>query len=549
MIIDANELDDGASLSYDLCIIGSGPAGTTIANELRRSKLRVCVLESGQFKKTKHADALKKVFSEGMPIKQNSRERVVGGASLTWDGLSRPLDPIDLEKRPWVPFSGWPINFDELSPYYLAAAERYGFPHPDLFSPEAFENLKAEGDYRFDWKRMEEVTLLALQNPQRFGPMLDTGNTDLYTDATVTHLSVPSVSSSVKSVAIKTRGQKTITLQARFFVLATGGIENARLLLISGIGNQYDQVGRYFMNHPKNALGIISPARTVRHLPAYFGFLRKGWAGYVGLRLNDCTQRQLGVLNSYVRFEPLYPWSDRAGVQLLIKYIKSKRWLWNKLERFKGETANLRDYAETGDDPDFDLGDERAPGFGRLVLEMAKDSPFVAQYGFYRVFDKLRPRVRAIRIRNFVEMEPHQENRVVLAEEKDCFGNPLPKVRNWATPLDRRSLMELHRILAEELASMGFGTLRSDLLAQQSEISNPQSAIEWPIDSDASHHLGTTRMGLSPRTSVVDAACRLHGVSNLYLAGGSVFSASGFANPTYTIVALAIRLARHLERP
>ena len=547
MIIDANELDEGTSLPYDLCIVGSGPAGIALANELRKSKLRVCILESGQFKKTRHADALKKVFSEGMPIKQNSRERVVGGASLTWDGLSRPLEPMDFEKRPWVPFSGWPIGFADLAPHYEAAAETYGFPHPDLFSPDRFENLKAEGDCRFDWKRVEEVTLLALQQPQRFGPMFKsifekTGNTDLYTDATVTNLSVPPVSSSVQSVAIRTRGHRTIRLVAKRFVLATGGIENARLLLLSGLGNEQDQVGRYFMNHPKNALGVIVPTRVVRHLPAYFGFLRKGLAGYVGLRLGDCAQRELGVLDSYVRFEPLYPWSDRAGVQLLIKYIKSKRWLWEKLERFKGETANLRDYAETGDDPDFDLGEERAPGLGRLLLEMAKDSPFVAQYGFYRVFDKLRPRVRAIRIRNFIEMEPHPDNRVLLTEEKDCFGNPLPKVQNWATPLDQRSLVELHRVLADELQGQSFGTLSSDLLTAN------RDDLQWTIDTDASHHLGTTRMGTSPCTSVVDADCRLHGLSNLYLAGGSVFSASGFANPTYTIVALAIRLARHLER-
>jgi choline dehydrogenase-like flavoprotein len=352
----------------------------------------------------------------------------------------------------------------------------------------------------------------------------------------------------VVSAGIRTRGQKAITLHAKRFVLATGGIENARLLLLSGIGNEYDQVGRYFMNHPKNALGVISPARAVRHLPAYFGFLRKGWAGYIGLRLNDCTQRQLGVLNSYVRFEPLYPWSDRAGVQLLIKYIKSKRWLWQKLERFKGETATLRDYAETGDDPDFDLGGERAPRLGRLMLEMAKDSPFVAQYGFYRVFDKLRPRVPAIRIRNFIEMEPHPDNRVILGDEKDCFGNPLPMVRNWATPLDQRSLAELHHILSEELDAMGFGTLTSDFISPHSAFRIPHSAFGWPIDNDASHHLGTTRMGTEARTSVVDADCRVHGVANLYIAGGSVFSASGFANPTYTIVALAIRLARYLEK-
>jgi choline dehydrogenase-like flavoprotein len=137
-----------------------------------------------------------------------------------------------------------------------------------------------------------------------------------------------------------------------------------------------------------------------------------------------------------------------------------------------------------------------------------------------------------------MEMEPNPENRVVLAGELDAYGQPLPLVRHRCSERDRRSLVALHEALAEELPRAGVGRLESDLSA----------AEPWPIDQDASHHMGTTRMGSDPRQSVVDPALRLHGVANVYLAGASVFPASGCANPTFTIVALSIRLARQLAR-
>ena len=114
--VDCNELNEASDPPhYDLCIIGSGPAGLTVANELRERRLRICVLESGQPRKTEHGDRLRKVWSEGdIAVEDHSRERVIGGASSTWDGLSAPLDPIDLEPRPWLPRSGWPIEYADL---------------------------------------------------------------------------------------------------------------------------------------------------------------------------------------------------------------------------------------------------------------------------------------------------------------------------------------------------------------------------------------------------------------------------------------------------
>jgi len=136
-----------------------------------------------------------------------------------------------------------------------------------------------------------------------------------------------------------------------------------------------------------------------------------------------------------------------------------------------------------------------------------------------------------------MEMEPRPENRVMLGGENDVYGRPLPVVRHECTELDKRSMIALHDVLKDELSQNSFGHMLSNLREEKS----------WPIDLDASHHMGTTRMGIDPRESVVNRDCRLHDVDNVYMAGGSVFPTSGCANPTYTMVALSIRLARHLE--
>jgi choline dehydrogenase-like flavoprotein len=549
MIIDANELDPARPrATYDVAVVGSGPAGLTVANELHGRGLRVCVLESGQTRRTAHADRLGRVWSEGaIGVGERSRERVLGGTSSTWDGLSAPLDPIDLQPRPWLPLSGWPIGYDELCRYYAQAADRYGFASPDLYTTAHVAALKADGDCQFRWGRLSERLMLAPTRPQRFArqlwPLLQAPDLDVYTDADVVELAATPSRTAIEAAEVRTRGGRALRVRAALFVLAAGGIENARLLLNSrgvchdGLGNEHDQVGRHFMNHPRNPRGIVTLARELRHLPAYFGCLYRGRAAYLALRLDDRSQEQLGVLNAYVRLEPLYPWSDVEAVQLLINYIKSRRWLWERLQQYKGEFAALRDYAETGDDWAIKvLG--AVPSLPRLLLAMLRAPRAVSRYLFHRLVDrKTRPRVCAVRIRNFMEMQPYPDNRVMLAPEDDCYGRPLALVRHSPTPLDRRSLIELHRVLADELRAAGFGRLTSDLA----------EADPWPITDDASHHMGATRMGTSVATSVVDADCRLHTVPNVYVAGSSVFPTSGYANPTYTIVALAIRLAAHLD--
>lgn len=542
MIVDLDQHPDSAPDGHDVLVIGSGPAGITLARECAAEGLSVCVLESGLAHPTRRGDRLRAVESEGIVIKDRSRERVLGGASTTWAGLSSPLDPPEFDERPWQELPGWPLAREELLPLWREAA-RYRFATLEMFEPSGFGRLRTGGEIAPQWRGLVEKTFLAAAEPQDFGrewrEMFAVPGKDLVLDATVVRLFADGEGGRLAALAARSRGGVERTFRARVVVLACGGIENARLLLASGGPFAEGPVGRGLMNHPKRYAGLLHLARPVRHLPYYFGCLHEGYAGYAGLRLPDAVQRERALVQSYVRFEPLYPWTDRRGVEALVTLVKGSGGLFrNWKERRREEVVELRDWSETGDDSD--LQNERRGVLGTLGLAglVLRDSPAVARYTWNRLRSRGAPEVRTIRLRNFMEMEPRLANRVELSERTDELGTPLPRVVHFPSERDRRSLLELHRALDEEVRALGLGTVESDLA----------QAHPWPIVEDASHHMGTTRMGLDPATSVVDPSGRHHRVENLFCAGASLFPTGGVANPTFTIVALSIRLARTIAR-
>ncbi|MBL8695241.1 MAG: GMC family oxidoreductase [Planctomycetes bacterium] len=549
MIRDLGDDAPATLPEYDVCIVGSGPAGMTVARELSSGGLRIAVLESGKLKPTPFGDRLRFVESDGIRIKEYSRERVLGGASSTWAGLSAPLDPCDFVERPWMRHSGWPIARAELLAHYEEACGRYRFAALERFGPSGFGALRSKGSHQPAWKSLEEKIFLACAEPQHFGrehrSIFDAQGVDLYLDATVLALEADAMRSRVDRARLRTSQDKELRLTAGVFVIATGGIENARLLLASrdycerGLGNENDAVGRYLMNHPKHYHGVLRLDRPVDDLPYYFGCIVDDYAGYAGLRLREEVQRERRLLNSYARFEPVFPWTGSTGVESLVTIVKRTKFALKSFRaRRKGKVVTLRDYSETGDDSDLQNERKSATGWLSLGWNVLADSPRVASYAYYRFAERAKPPIGAVRLRNFMEMEPDPENRVTLGSSRDAFGQQVPFVRHRCTELDRRSLVELHKTLRDEFPSAGLGRLETTL----------ESADPWPIDQDASHHMGTTRMGNDPRVSVVDRTCKIHSVPNVYLAGASVFPTSGCANPTFTIVALAIRLARHLRQ-
>lgn len=544
MIFDLDSKTSGDLPEYDLCIVGSGPAGMTVARELASSGLRICVLESGLDRTTERGDALRTTRSEGIHIKEHSRERVLGGASTTWSGLSSPYDAIDTEEREFLDHSAWPVPREELNAAYGVCSERYRFAALETFEGGEFERLRAKGDLTPDWEVLDEKVFLAAAEPQNFGRewrnVFESESVDLYLDATVLELSSEPGTKRIAAASLVTKSGTNVSLRAAKFVIATGGIENARLLLLSrdmcsaGLGNEHDQVGRYFMNHPKSYFGMVRFAEPVINAPYYFGCMYRGYSGYAGLRIAPKLQLERELLDSYIRLEPIFSWTDSQGVEALVLLVKSSGAFfrsWKK--RNSDKLVELRDYAETGDDSELQ---NSASSLLSLAWKVVSDLPRVLSYLYYRL-SKAKPKIREARVRNFMEMEPYAENRVLLADELDVNGKPIAMVKHACTERDQRSMVAIHEELAAELKRTGTGELANPLTLQE----------PWPIAQDASHHMGTTRMGTVPEHSVVDANLKLHEVDNVWMAGGSVFPTSGCANPTMTLVALSVRLAKHLE--
>ena len=514
---------------YDICIVGSGPAGLTLCNELSTSGKKICLIESGSMGVDKKHSDLKKVVSVGeIHIKETSRERAWGGTSNTWAGLSSPLDEIDFER--------WPIKYRDLETYYRKL-ENYGFAKLEDFNIRSFDEVKKKGDTIFSFTKLQEKIFIAKDPPLSFGKqykdLLESPHIDIFLDSTVTKIN--SENSKVQSLTITSSNNTHTDIQANTFVICAGGLESTRLLLVSNTGNTHDQVGKYLMNHPKNNFGILELRKPVKSIPYLFGYLESGFAKYAGLRIRENIQKELGLLNSYIRFEPMYPWTDSKGVYALITLTKrAKRVLawWKK--RQKG-MVNLKDWNETGDDNDSVTTNKL--GTGEALLSIVSSIVPVTLYILNRLQSKKEAPVKKIRVRNFMEMEPDIKNEITLSEEVDKYGNKIPVVNLSTTELDRKSLIELHKIFQEEVTKQNIGKFISSL----------EHASPWPIVFDASHHLGGTIMGTDEKTSVVDKNLKVHSTENLYVCSGSVFPTSGCANPTYTICALALRLSEHLK--
>jgi len=520
-------LDDGLP-HYDVCVVGSGPAGITVCAELVESGFHVCVLESGTETKTEFANSLRKVESHGIEVLPESRERILGGASYAWSGLCVPLDPVDFANRGGPYHSGWPITWAELVPYFERSAERYGFPRLDAFACGGpfVDNAPAEPG----WRNCEEKVFLKPANISRFGPQFRhlflERDVDLILGATVVELPAEGSRAKTRVTAALCRNEtdRRILVTADRFVLAAGAIDNARLLLNSksivheGLGNERAQVGRYLMNHPQDTVRVIRLREPVRWLGRYAWRSYDGGTGFVGIRLGEAQQLKDGAFNCYTRLLPHYPWTDRSEIRAWRELVSRAR-AWVTDEHWLG-------------------------GRSRLVTDLAHaarqafiSTPRLLGLIMLRLMSHFNPKVTMIGLWNFVEMEPRPENRITLTTDRDASDMPVPRVVHKPSARDLQSLHHLHEHIVADLEAMG---CRCELVGTPEELAK----ADWV---DSYHYLGTTRMGTDPDHSVVDPDLRVHTVENLYIAGGSVFPTSGCANPTMTIVALSIRLADHLR--
>jgi choline dehydrogenase-like flavoprotein len=529
-IIDARALDGGSVLESDICIIGAGAAGLTLAEALAEPSRTICVLEAGGQEPDAATQALHELENVGAPIREGfmSRARYFGGSCNLWAGRSMRLAPFDMAERDWVADSAWPIAAEELAVYYPQASAILKLPPDEQFDPEWYRTRLSDSERRLYERDLVPTVSLWAKAPMRFGAAhrrrLERSRDRrlvLHANATAIHLG--DGGRAVESIAASTLGGRRLTMRARIFVLAAGGLENARLLLVShdrhgsGIGNGFDLVGRYFMDHPRAVFGKVR-LRPGSRLPLIAGLPTRHGHVQLGIAPSEAVQRREQMLNHHVTLEPEYSPYVRDAYKTSVEVMKVL------LRRgHAGKRWHLADVRRTGLDEMIQLltPKEIMPHFLYMWARRARSA---------------LPRGAAEETRvlvYFCEQPPRPDSRVTLSTDRDALGvNRL--VLDWRIP-DHvvRSMLRLQELLRIELERRGIG----QLVPGEGE----------PRFTDASHHMGTTRMSDDPKRGVVDRDGRVHGVANLYVAGSSVFPSGGHANPTFTVVALALRLAQHLR--
>jgi choline dehydrogenase-like flavoprotein len=523
VLSDARELANDQQVDVDVCIVGAGPAGISIARELIGNGARVWLLESGGRHAERRVQRLNRGQSVGYPIHRlhQSRVRAFGGTSRHWmrpgdeSWAARPLDPIDFEIRPGIRYSGWPFGRPHLEPYYVQAQEvcRLGpFDYdPGPWASQARKPLPLPPG-------PIETTLFQHGTADFDGyyeELVRAPNVTLMLHASVVDLSTGGDASRVDRVELRREDGSRSFVRARLVVLAAGGIENPRLLLLSwgahrnGLGNGHDLVGRFFAERMSARTGYIIPTSPdlIRraglypvHEPAP-GVLVQG-----ALRVRDAVQRERQLLNCAFFLLPRSRSITTEAVRSVATLAKARR----RRPLPPGFAGHLRNVA-TG------LGDLGA--FAR---------------------DRLRPRDDdgVLTLRTQAEQAPDPDSRVSLGTRRDRFGLPVARVDWRPAASDRASIRAAQEAIDDALRWAGLGHVEL-MLGDE----HPPTLLEGNF-----HHLGATRMHTDPAMGVVDADCRVHGLRNLYVAGSSVFPTYGCSNPTLTVVALALRLADHLKK-
>jgi len=535
MIIDALTVPENTVIEKDVCIVGGGAAGITIARELRNQPYEVCILESGGFDFEQATQSLYDGANAGIsyfPLDE-ARARYLGGSTNLWGGWSRPFDDVDFEKRSWVPYSGWPVTRSELMPYYHRAQQACHLGPYAYDVPSWEETLKQLQCDRLPLNEAQVETCIWQVIPPthlRFGEAYRTEleqakNVSTYLHANVVEIETNDTAKAVTRLQVASLDGKKFWVKAKVFILAVGGIENPRLLLLAnqvqscGLGNQHDLVGRFFMEHPLLKSGTVKfsqPAGLYTQKVIQAGELYMG----AGFNLPQPVQEREQLLNFSTRLLPVRNEGLEAFQRLRHRIPQSKTpEAFPKIvqgHRYRNNTSIVNDLGKVVTHLDSVV----AKIYSKLLKSDAAQEP----QGYNTLM--------------IGEQAPNPDSRVTLSPERDKLGLNRVKLDWRLNSLDKYTMVRSQQLLAQELESSGVGKL-------QLELTNDDAS--WQSLTSSYHHMGTTRMSSNPREGVVDENCRIHGMGNLYVAGSSVFPTGGHSNPTLTIVALSIRLADHVK--
>jgi len=550
MILGAGQLLNGSTLNCDVCIVGGGPAAITVALELIGTKKTVIMITGGEWNETPFNQDLNRGIigknTSHEPLEEN-RRRQFGGASSVWGGRCIPFDPIDFEKRDWIPNSGWPLTYKELMPYYekatqLCLAGDFSFNGNDLFKSSPTEIIPQLDDNNIlSWplEKWSPPINFARQYKKK---LQDAKNIKVLLNFNVKAINCVDKKQTVKSVTIASPS-KEIEVLGGCFVLAAGAIENARLLLnskstyhLNGLGNDFDNVGRYYMSHINGTFAEVNPVDRGR---LHFNFERdKGVYTRRRWWFSEKFQRKekigniimflhhSGGLNGHR--DALFSSVFLAKAMLSILKEKSPGAIFGRYNQLK---PAINEHSKNV----FDNGFHLIPQIVSLALKrFAK-----------RRLPYILPSIKTPMLGLYFQAEhmPNRESRIALSTtDVDALGVPRAVANIAFSDIDVKTVIKAHNAFVTKYQAIQAGNVLYNEEKLESYMQNRLHNF-----NSAAHHLGTTRMAISPKEGVVDANCKVFDTDNLYIAGSSVFPTGGHANPTLTIVALSSRLGQHLN--
>lgn len=523
----------------DLCIVGTGPVGMALALEFERLGHSVLVLEAGN-ETPAPAPAAEIPHPETHAPMQIAAVRALGGTSWTWGGRCVAYDDIDWRNRPFVADAHWPLTHDDLRPFYAPAAayltcgsDQFEIPWPGTAGPPPRPLTHGLTlDFVERWARDSRVILAHRDH------LLASPTIRIALSTTVTALNLTPDRTAVASLAVQTPTGPA-TVHARRFILATGGVEATRLLLLTQrsnptlFGGPDGPLGRFYMGHISGKIASIALTRPADITALDFTLDSSGAFHRRRLMLTTEAQLEHEVLNtSFWPDNP--PFYDPAHASGVLSSVFLALAIPITGRRLVSEGIRL---AHTGPRP-------------YPLAAHLKNAILGAPRGAADLFKILRDRfIRKPKKPGFLvsnaggkyalhyhaEQVPNPNSRITLTPGADTATIDL-----LFTQQDVDSVIKSHVLIDEALRANNLGTL--EYWYTPAEI----PAKVWAAASDGYHQVGTTRMGTDPSTSVVDPDLRTHSLTNLYIASSSVFPTTGQANSTFLAVAFAVRLARHL---
>ena len=514
LIRDLEQELPGPDERAQICIVGAGAAGIVLAMELARLGRRVVLLEAGgrEIEEASQEPYRSEVVGHVHRGVHVGRFRAQGGTTTMWGGQILELDAIDFEKREWVSGSGWPFPKSELREGYARALELEGMSGAQLNDVAVWGELKLQQP-RFN----DLVQYFTRWTPQpNFAVLhkgeLEGGKIDVWLHANAVGMDLEG--DEVRGVRVKTLGGREAIFRAERYVFCMGTIESSRFFLQPREGdlpwNRSGLLGWHFQDH------IDSNAAEVRVLDrrrfhAWFdNVFLCGYKYHPKVKWTEQAMRDRGVLNAGATMYFLSEMDEQLGA--IKETVKKVR---------RGGLGGVR------------AGD---------VRHILANLPLLARQTWrYKMAHRAwNPESARVMLRVHCEQEPLGASSITLADERDRLGLLRTRLDWRISDQELRTIREFARVAKQELRGLVEIDMDADL----------QGGGEGYLArcDDSNHHMGGMKMATADSQGVVDPDLRLFGTRNCYVCSGAVFPTSGFSNPTHTVLALAVRLARHLDR-